>query len=456
MTGHLSPEQKGLYLRRALPPAELLAADDHLAACEACRRALRQEAAADRALAAMLGSFLAPEKTAAHLTYEQLAAYVDHESVAAEREAVEGHLSVCAQCKEEARDLFAFKESMAASPAQAVEPRREAGRAKWSLAALWHRAWHTNALRLSGAAAALLLVAGIAFWLFLKPAGTGEIAEVKPTPSPTASPGETRPTPSPSPEVRQEVEASNRTPQPAPVRTGPPPVAPAQPSATLVAVNDGPSRVAIDNRGRVEGLDLLSPEDRQAVRDALLSRRVERPDTLAGLEAKTGTLMGAPGAPTFGLQSPLGKVVRTATPTFRWQPLEGAASYTVNVYDTDFNKVATAGALGAAEWTPGQALERGRLYTWQVTAVKDGQEITSPAPPAPEAKFRILDDAQNRRLERAERLHRDSHLTLGVLYAQAGLLDEAERELQALADANPDSAPARELLKNVRALKQAK
>jgi predicted anti-sigma-YlaC factor YlaD len=139
MTGHLSPEQQGLYLERALPPAELLAADDHLAACESCRGSLRERAAGERPLAAALGSLLPAERAAAHLTYEQLAAYVDHEADAAEREAVEGHLGVCSMCKEEARDLFAFRETLAASPAEAAEP----ARARWSLAAFWHK----NALR---------------------------------------------------------------------------------------------------------------------------------------------------------------------------------------------------------------------------------------------------------------------------------------------------------------------
>lgn len=454
MTGHLSPEQKGLYMKRALPPAELLAADDHLAACESCRRSLREGLASDRELAAMLGGLVSPEKTGAHLTYEQLAAYVDHEAGAREREAIEGHLDICSLCKEEARDLFALKESLAAAPAQTVEPERRAGRAAWSLAALWR----TSALRLSGAAAVLLLALGLALWLLLKPEGTRqEIVEVNRTPTPIASPAESPVAPTPAPEGRQEEGASDRPTQTPHVETVPTPAPPPESPLIVTALNDGGARVTIDSRGRVQGLELLSAEDRRAVGSALLNRRIERPAALAGLEAKTGTLMGAPGgAATFDLKGPVGKVVRTDAPTFRWQPLEGAAHYTVNVYDSDFNKVASAGSLTGTEWTPAQGLARGRIYTWQVTAVKDGQEITSPAPPAPEAKFRILDEAERRRLERAERQYAGSHLTLGVLYARAGLLDEAEQEFQALVEANPDSAPARELLKNVRALRKAK
>jgi hypothetical protein len=456
MSGHLSTEEKGRYLERAMSPAELLAADDHLAACDACRLSLAERATPGASFATLLGSFI--DGPAAHLTYEQLAAYVDHESDEREREMIEGHLGACSQCREEARDLFAFKESLAASPVHAAEPAR--ARASWSLAALWQRIWHTNALRLAGGAAVLLLAVGLTLWLFLRPPGTGsnEVVEVKPTPTPTASPGEMRATPTPSPEVPREVQASDRKPRTTPEQIGPRPAPTVEPSATVVALNDGPNRVAVDSRGRVEGLDLLPPEDRLAVRSALLKRRIESPTALAGLGAKQGTLMSGdtpPGAPAFALASPVGKVVRTDAPTFRWQALGGASSYTVNVFDENFTKVASASALSGTVWTPAQALTRGRLYSWQVTASKDGQEITSPAPPAPEARFRILDDAQNRKLARAEQQHPDSHLTLGVLYAQAGLLDEAEREFQALADANPNSVPARELLKSVRRLKQS-
>jgi hypothetical protein len=41
-------------------------------------------------------------------------------------------------------------------------------------------------------------------------------------------------------------------------------------------------------------------------------------------------------------------------------------------------------------------------------------------------------------------------LTLGILYAQSGLLDDAEREFQALLRANPQSPLVRKLLRIVR------
>ena len=46
-----------------------------------------------------------------------------------------------------------------------------------------------------------------------------------------------------------------------------------------------------------------------------------------------------------------------------------------------------------------------------------------------------------------------SHIALGVYYAREGLMDEAEREFAALAQANADSTLARSLLQSVRSLR---
>jgi hypothetical protein len=100
------------------------------------------------------------------------------------------------------------------------------------------------------------------------------------------------------------------------------------------------------------------------------------------------------------------------------------------------------------------ALQPGATYIWQVTAVKDGEQILSSSAPPREARFRVLSAAQAAELSRAAREHANSHLVLGTLYAQAGLLDDAERELRALLVTNPQSAVARKLLLQVRALRR--
>jgi hypothetical protein len=54
-------------------------------------------------------------------------------------------------------------------------------------------------------------------------------------------------------------------------------------------------------------------------------------------------------------------------------------------------------------------------------------------------------------MERARGAYGSSPLVLGILYANAGLLDEAERELEEVVRANPQSRPAEQLLNSLRA-----
>jgi hypothetical protein len=99
-------------------------------------------------------------------------------------------------------------------------------------------------------------------------------------------------------------------------------------------------------------------------------------------------------------------------------------------------------------------LARGQIYTWQLTASIKGKQIRAPLPPAPEARFQVLSQAEAEQLEKAHSEHADSHLLLGILYARAGALDDAERELTALLAANPDSQLANELLSSVKQLRR--
>lgn len=63
--------------------------------------------------------------------------------------------------------------------------------------------------------------------------------------------------------------------------------------------------------------------------------------------------------------------------------------------------------------------------------MKDGVKITSPVLPAPQAKFKVLDRSTSELLRKAERAYPDSHLTLGVLYAEANRIKEYQDRLQA-------------------------
>lgn len=219
---------------------------------------------------------------------------------------------------------------------------------------------------------------------------------------------------------------------------------------TVLALNDGGGEVVIDETGNISGLNELSPAATKAVKDALTTQRLNIAPALEGVRLRTGTLMGTPteGVP-FVLDDPVGTVVRTDRPTFVWRPLNGATSYAVTVYDISFKEMAKSGAQTALTWRVSKPLPRGQIYVWKVDASRNGETVTSPVSPAPEARFRILSQDQENVIANAEKRHRNSHLVLGVLYAEAGLLKDAQREFRLLVKANPGSELARNLLRQV-------
>ncbi|HEX8174222.1 MAG TPA: hypothetical protein VF543_03775 [Pyrinomonadaceae bacterium] len=223
------------------------------------------------------------------------------------------------------------------------------------------------------------------------------------------------------------------------------------PPGFALELRDGERRVSMDGQGRTVGLEGLPAKWRRAVEAALLARRVNRPAELEGLSTQPEILLGSPGeAGRLDLIGPLGTVVESEHPSFRWRALNGEWSYVVTVFDSNYNRVAQSDRLSTSAWSPSRPLQRGATYVWKVTALRDGEEIVAPVPPAPEARFRVLQQSTADELARARRLYPGSHLMLGVLYARAGMADEAEREFQALVESNPNSTVARSLLLSVR------
>jgi len=440
-----------------MSPAELLAADDHFAVCEDCRRHASEPLQMD-AVVSGLHAHLRAEAAALesdHLSYEQVAALVDGEIGDAEREALGSHLEICAPCSEEVNDLRAFRPEALAASARKFEPTERP-----TLQEMFRAFWPTTrpAWRLSvGAALALLFVsASVALffaWRATRPAPT-EVAESIRRAAGFESP---RPPAETSPESKPDSSQGDTNTENIGPSPSPQPEVPADDSQIVLALNDGDGRVTLDATGNVGGLGSLTPSSRQAVKQALTAGRVEVLPGLSELIGTKGTLLGTTNqGNAFSLLSPVGTITRTGRPTLRWRPLSGATSYTVAVLDPDFNAVATSSPLTGTMWTLPHALEHGRVYSWQVTAMKDGKEIISPSAPAPEARFKVLERAKADELSGIETAGSGSHLARGTLYARAGLLDDAERELRALVAANPKSPTARKLLQSVRAIRRSK
>src|ERR1041385_4454775 len=104
-------------------------------------------------------------------------------------------------------------------------------------------------------------------------------------------------------------------------------------------------------------------------------------------------------------------------------------------------------------WTVTKPLARGKVYTWEVTAIKDGKEIVSHVLPASPGRVRVVGQGTADEIERAQQLSPPSHLTLGVLYVNAGLFDEAEDEIKFISEANPHDPLIKKLLRRLESFK---
>ncbi len=439
LLGHLTENQIEDYGRQGLSAAELLSVSDHLGVCESCRGQVERTLEGDAAFFALRSEVFGPpagtpsSQGVMHPTADRIAEYVDGMQTGEERQIIEDHLSCCEQCALAVNDLRAFKNQIAPTLNREYQPasvRATSESWKHRLLALLPGPFARSPLAFSSALAVLLLmVIGWVVWQAqkgkdMKP----EVVTV--TPSPSLSP----------PLVA--------TPSPVP--------APDEAAAPVVAeLNDGGGRVMLDRDGKLSGAENLPPAYQRIVRDTLTNQRLARSSLLAGLNRPGSSLMGSDEQGNkFSVIEPIGKVIVSDRPTFRWSKLEGATAYVIEVYDEKFNLVAASPQVSENSWTVPQPLKRGEVKSWQVKAIKDGQEIKSPRPPAPQAKFRILDQRRANELAHAQRGYASSHLTLGLLYAEAGLLDQAEKEFRALQKANPDSALAGRLLSQVKNLRR--
>lgn len=415
-----------------MTPAELISADDHLATCEICYlRIGRLDHEDDEVVLLPVELPSSADSDIGHLTYERLANYVEDKLDEMDREIADVHLEVCSDCADDLRNLEAFRHAMMTSELRETQTGSPSFWERVVKALGGERQWRLSPVAWT---AALLTVAllGMILWFTLRSPGAPPQIAKENIPGTSESP---------------QKENGNINPTPS--------VPPTLPNVTPdVALNDGAGQVGLDREGNLAGLENLPQTHKRAVQNALASGRVDVPASLAGLKGKAGILMaGSSEGVPFALISPVGVVVSNDRPSLRWQPLTGASSYLVNVYDSKFNRLETSPSLTTTSWTLTRPLSRGAVYLWQVTAIKDGTEIKSPVSPAPEAHFKVLDRSWDEQLRRARREHGNSHLLLGTLFAQAGLLADAEREFGALVAANPKSPVAQKLMHSVRALR---
>lgn len=221
-------------------------------------------------------------------------------------------------------------------------------------------------------------------------------------------------------------------------------------TSSTVSLVDSGRTVSVSRDGRIDGLR-LSADAESRLAAALTRGTLAEPARVATLRRETESLRGASTPGELSPVVPIGCVVVTQQPTFEWTAVPGAR-YKVEVFGDQFRPVAQSELLDVNRWTVPQQLAHGEIYAWQVTAYKaNGETTTSPAPPAPEARFAVIDVNEAARIDELQQMQPRSHLALGVAYAEAGAAAEAERELEALSAENRGSEVAARLLRTIRA-----
>jgi hypothetical protein len=408
---HLSETQLTEYRERALSPRELLAVDSHLASCDECHARLSR-------ILPEVGKRESGEEPF-HLDYEQhLEPYVDGTANEIDREIVDSHVAVCSTCATELRDLLEFKQQPAATTT-------------W-MSSRW-KEWLPLPLNPVWAAAAavlgvVILAGAVVFWTTRSRSLPVHQAE-------TVSPETGKQKEQPSPAMTEQKPQVNL------FARGEP----------LVVLNDAGGEVIVNKRGQLEGLQELPPDLKESVERALTTGRLGSSPALKGWSIGGGSLRGGMEMQnTFAPLAPVDVVIETDRPTFRWRALEGAHYCVVTIYDAKLRQVESSGPVTRAEWTTPKPFERGVTYSWQISAVKDGETVVTPKPPLPEARFRVLDQRAITALAKLKQSAGSSHVAMGVFYWKHGLIAEAEREFQALANANPNSTVANGLLTSIR------
>lgn len=188
----------------------------------------------------------------------------------------------------------------------------------------------------------------------------------------------------------------------------------------------------------------------QEAEDRLLAGNLAMPEVISGFDRSASLAVRGthPSADTFSIIGPLATIVSNDRPVFRWTELEGVESYTVSVYDGDLQLLAKSEPLKETEWVIPVRLRPEVTYTWIVVARKGGEERLAPAPPS-RAEFRIIGRRAYEKLK-YELAQANSHGARGVLFAKAGMLDEAEHELATQVKLVPHDQRSKGLLARVR------
>lgn len=444
MTDHLSTEiVERLHLQQ-MGNEDRHVIYDHVLACESCRQRI-VDAPGEGVALQTLSDHLLPysDHEHYHLDYELIEGYVDNKLDAVDRSMAEMHLEVCAECSAEVTDL---RESLATMKAASVQQHGRKTTLRERLLGLTQLPAFSPRVFAILAVAVFAVIAAVVLWR-LKSGGPTQApiregnlsagSNTTPVPPPQVPKNASTPVPSlgPNPYKLAESNPNKRA---------------TEPRQKVLALNDGPSKVTLENSGKLVGMESLPRESQQAVKEALTAETIKKPEVLDGLTGAEISLRGPTGnEEPVRVVYPANTVIAEDRPLFEWLPSKTANAYRVEVGDAGFHQVAKSGDLPPTTraWTSSTPLKRGMVYTWVVREIKKGTEEVSPSA-ASQGRFKVLEEDKVKDLGRLKAASQ-SHLALGVFYAREGMIAEAQREFQILVHENPRSSVVRKLLKQV-------
>ncbi|MGA9772992.1 MAG: hypothetical protein WBV94_28435 [Blastocatellia bacterium] len=425
MTVHLTTEQIKHYAGHKLSRAEWVGVNEHLFACEDCYQHFLGIFETSRKFPIEIDLDELAGLKNWHLQGEELRAYVEGRMGELDLDYANLHLIDCGWCREEVIHYSEFTSRLGhyLSKRHAPIKQMEVRSKYFPKFAAFPFAW--NPIRVAGATALmLLLISAILLWSLL---GT------KPRIEESSMPVRSQ-------EGSSSLAQATNTSQP---------VQASRPDTkvnTEEANSRGSSTHTYSNGGKTGDV-------RQESEASLIAENLVMPSVIKVFDRSSIMLRGDDSkSESFSVTSPYSTVISSDRPTFRWTALSGASSYVVSVYDARLNLISTSEPVAETQWLMPSRLKRGTLYTWVVTALKDGNKIIAPTLPA-RAEFKIIEESEQAKLN-SQTKHLNSAAARGVIYARAGLLDEAEQELRAHISRYPKDGSAKRALRTVKSWRE--
>lgn len=206
-------------------------------------------------------------------------------------------------------------------------------------------------------------------------------------------------------------------------------LSPHVPKVSTQEAQTGPPGIDLD----ITELDSLPDSLRDGAMLLLMTETPVLPDSIQNLAVASGE----------NVLHPVSEAVEETQPVLYWSAAFAEPPYSISIADERGMVIARAQGIQNTSWMVLPVLRRGGEYTWVLTVAGATEQ----------ASFRVLDDGQVQLWRAMLAAHKNSHLVIGLVAQQLGMLAIAEREYTELTKADPDSSTAALLLNNVSELR---